>query len=69
MKLRWVAALIVCYFVYLLIGAAIFSAIERPQEQKSCQDATDSINLLKLQISNRTNNITIEDLESVTAVR
>ncbi|XP_039248659.2 uncharacterized protein LOC120326434 [Styela clava] len=39
MRIRVLILLIVFYFVYMIIGAAVFMAMERPVEKQRCKDA------------------------------
>ena len=69
MQGRIIAILFVLYFVYLCIGAAVFSAIEFSHEEESCQQTIDQLkryNLSDVRSSVQFNNGSISELVEVT---
>ena len=67
MRLRSVAFLIIFYFCYLLIGAAVFWAIEYRNEEDRCLQTIAE--LQQYEITADRGNVTIDNLRNLVEVR
>nr|XP_039259396.1 potassium channel subfamily K member 16-like isoform X1 [Styela clava] len=68
MKGKILFVLVVCYFIYLVIGGAIFMAIEGPYNKKLCLEANESVILLINNINNDSANASMDDLRNLTTL-
>lgn len=69
MNWKVLLGLVFGYFVYLIIGAAIFSAIERPVEIDNCNSITARVNEFKRMLEENRANITVANVTVLAQVR
>ena len=53
MKVRSVIILIVCYGIYLIIGASVFQALEYARENRMCEKTLEDLKKYNISGSNR----------------
>ena len=68
-KVKILVILAICYLVYLLIGAGIFSAIERPLERMRCENASAYVKSLYNNSNLLYRNLTRDEIKDIVNVR
>lgn len=69
MKKRNILILVAAYFTYLLCGAGIFVAMERPREIEKCKEAqTFKKELIKMINNSKTNSWTLDSIDQIIKV-